>query len=117
MCYNAAYIRKIITEMTEEILLQEIRNLKTPSQDTYGAKACRQYHIWGVRGLAAEGYRIVTEKAGQLARIPLEEGEMLLEGTAELNDWCIARQISPGGCADLLAATLFLYKLLQIPVR
>ncbi len=166
-CYNAAYMQKIIAEMTEDILLQEIKALKTSEKDTYSAKACRQYDIHGVRGLAVEGYEIVTQKAlammnsmkekevadndiririllylishvadtnvlgrssmdmllklqkeaEMIGQTPLKESETLRCRTAELNDWCIAAYISPGGCADLLAATLFLHKLQQIPVH
>lgn len=37
--------------------------------------------------------------------------EDLRRGALELDRWCIQRNISPGGCADLLAITYFLYDL------
>ena len=43
------------------------------------------------------------------ARMILNSGHFDIRAVEELNQYCIQENISPGGCADLLAATLFLY--------
>lgn len=53
-----------------------------------------------------EGAKAGAEKAAQLlACTPA------LEEIGELDDWFIQRNLSPGGCADLLAAIYFVYQL------
>lgn len=56
----------------------------------------------GGPGLAAEA----REKAGALLPRPS------LAQIAELDDWFRERNLSPGGCADLLAATIFVTRLI-----
>lgn len=54
-----------------------------------------------------EGLRLVQEEAGTILRGPEEAYVLRLE---KLDDLCIARNLSPGGCADLLALGLLLYR-------
>lgn len=52
-----------------------------------------------------EGLRFVQEQARALLERPVEAR---LAGLEALDDACIARNLSPGGCADLLALALLL---------
>lgn len=52
-------------------------------------------------------------KAGADACAALLEKEFTLEDVESLNDWFVERNLSPGGCADLLAATYFIHSLLM----
>lgn len=51
-------------------------------------------------------------KAGAEKAAALLEREITLAKVEELDDWFIQRNLSPGGCADLLAAVYFLDRLL-----
>jgi holo-ACP synthase/triphosphoribosyl-dephospho-CoA synthase len=52
-------------------------------------------------------------KAGAEACARLLEREFTLADVELLDDWFIAQNLSPGGCADLLAAIYFLYGLIS----
>lgn len=54
-----------------------------------------------------DGLRFVQKQAGEILAGPPEEYASRLEA---LDDACIARNLSPGGCADLLALALLLYR-------
>ena len=56
----------------------------------------------------AEGAAFVRQTAAQILSQPLEQRTALLEA---MDDAMIARHLSPGGCADLLALALFLQSL------
>lgn len=51
----------------------------------------------------------IQEEAAVVAREILEKEPLDLERVKEFNLFCIKENISPGGCADLLAAAFFLY--------
>lgn len=55
-----------------------------------------------------EGLAFVHRQAGAIG-VENEEEQMLLRRLAQLDDELIRRNLSPGGCADLLAATLLVY--------
>lgn len=58
-----------------------------------------------------EGLRFVQKQAGDILAGPREAYISRLEA---LDDACIARNLSPGGCADLLALALLLYRTADI---
>ena len=60
------------------------------------------YHRGGEAGAA-----FAKEAAQALGKFPT------MEQIEALDDAFIARNLSPGGCADLLAATCFLYRLTE----
>ena len=52
-------------------------------------------------------------KEGREVVCRLLEGEYTLKDVEELDDWFIRRNLSPGGCADLLACVYFLFGLIN----
>ena len=58
-----------------------------------------------------EGLLFVQNAAAEILAAPIRQRIRLL---SELDDVCIARNLSPGGCADLLAAGIFLHRSREI---
>lgn len=152
-------ISKLIKNMTNGIVKNELKNLKNKTTLTHGEKIFIEYGISGVRGEAEMGFPTVFNYALDLYDSPtkLEQNNRLvhtllgimsqckdttilhrhdydtllslqknsknlidlggfnnLENFIEinnLNNYNETNRISPGGCADLLALTIFLSKL------
>lgn len=56
-----------------------------------------------------EGAKAGAEKTAELLKT-----EFSLSDVEELNGWFVARNLSPGGCADLLAAVYFIHSLVNM---
>lgn len=61
-----------------------------------------------------EGLLFVQRRAGEILNCPRDKHEAMLR---QLDNECIEKNLSPGGAADLLADTLFLYSLSHNPVN
>lgn len=158
---TAEGVCKISQKMTENILQEELEEMKKHLPVSHGEQVYCKYGEKGIRGLAMDGYpllwkttvphmreyteenksknlicvHILLEIISELtdtnvlsrtsreelwwlqkeAKEILEKGgafrKNALEEVRKLNNKCIRKNISPGGAADLLAATIFLFRM------